>query len=33
VLADLLIEDDEPQLVPVQRAPEPPTTPDIRVAP
>ncbi len=33
VLADLLIEDDEPQLVPVQRAAPPPPTPDIRVAP
>jgi sigma-E factor negative regulatory protein RseA len=33
VLADLLIEDDEPQLVPVQRAAQPPPTPDIRVAP
>lgn len=33
VLADLLIEDEEPQLVPVQRAVQPPATPDIRVAP
>jgi sigma-E factor negative regulatory protein RseA len=33
VLADLLIEDDEPQLMPVQRAAQPPTTPDKRVAP
>jgi sigma-E factor negative regulatory protein RseA len=32
VLADLLIEDDEPQPVPVPRA-APPPTPDIRVAP
>jgi sigma-E factor negative regulatory protein RseA len=32
VLADLLIEDDEPQLTPVQR-PQPSTTPDKRVAP
>jgi sigma-E factor negative regulatory protein RseA len=32
VLADLLIEDDEPQLMPVQRA-QPSTTPDKRVAP
>jgi sigma-E factor negative regulatory protein RseA len=32
VLADLLIEDDEPQLMPVQR-PQPSTTPDQRVAP
>jgi negative regulator of sigma E activity len=33
VLADLLIEDDEPQLMPVQRVAQPPTTPDQRVAP
>src|SRR5258708_5155226 len=38
VLADLLIEDDEPQLMPVQRVAQPsiaqpPTTPDKRVAP
>jgi sigma-E factor negative regulatory protein RseA len=33
VLADLLIEDDEPQLVPVQRAAQPQPTPDNRVAP
>jgi hypothetical protein len=33
VLADLLIEDEEPQLVPAQRATQPPTTPDLRVAP
>jgi sigma-E factor negative regulatory protein RseA len=33
VLADLLIEDDEPQLIPLQRAPQPSPTPDIRVAP
>ncbi len=33
VLADLLIDDDEPQLIPVQRAPQPSQTPDIRVAP
>ena len=32
VLADLLIEDDDPQLIPVQRAPQP-QTPDTRVAP
>ena len=33
VLADLLIEDDEPQLIPVQRAAQPSQTPDTRVAP
>ncbi|HEY2463208.1 MAG TPA: sigma-E factor negative regulatory protein [Steroidobacteraceae bacterium] len=33
VLADLLIEDDEPQLIPLQRAPPPSQAPDIRVAP
>jgi sigma-E factor negative regulatory protein RseA len=33
VLADLLIEDDEPQLMPVQRVAQPSTTPDKRVAP
>jgi sigma-E factor negative regulatory protein RseA len=34
VLADLLIDDDEtPQLVPVQRVPQPAATPDTRVAP
>ncbi len=33
VLADLLIEDDEPQLTPIQRAPPPPATPEVRVAP
>jgi sigma-E factor negative regulatory protein RseA len=33
VLADLLIEDDAPQLVPVQRAAQPSVTPDTRVAP
>jgi len=38
VLADLLIEDDEPQLMPVPRVAQPsiaqpPTTPDERVAP
>jgi sigma-E factor negative regulatory protein RseA len=33
VLADLLIEDDEPQAVPVQRAAQPPANPVIRVAP
>jgi negative regulator of sigma E activity len=33
VLADLLIEDEEPQLIPVQRTPLPPPTPDTRVAP
>ena len=33
VLADLLIEDDAPQLVPVQRNAQPPVTPDARVAP
>ena len=32
VLADLLIEDDAPQAVPVQR-PQPPVTPDARAAP
>jgi len=33
VLADLLIEDDEPQLTPIQRAAPPPATPEVRVAP
>jgi negative regulator of sigma E activity len=33
VLADLLIEDDEPQQIPVQRAAQPSLTPDTRVAP
>jgi sigma-E factor negative regulatory protein RseA len=33
VLADLLIEDDEPELYPVQRTPQPPPVPDARVAP
>jgi sigma-E factor negative regulatory protein RseA len=33
VLADLLIEDDEPQLIPMQRAAQPPATPETRVAP
>jgi sigma-E factor negative regulatory protein RseA len=33
VLADLLIEDDEPQLTPIQRAPPPPAAPEVRVAP
>ena len=33
VLADLLIEDDEPQLTPIQRAASPPATPEVRVAP
>src|ERR1700689_4522519 len=33
VLADLLIEDDEPQLIPIQRAAHPPPTPETRVAP
>jgi len=33
VLADLLIEDDEPQLMPVQRVAQPSTIPDTRVAP
>jgi sigma-E factor negative regulatory protein RseA len=33
VLADLLIEDDEPDLLPVPRAAPPPPTPDTRVAP
>ena len=33
VLADLLIEDDEPQSMPVQRAAPPPPAPDTRVAP
>jgi sigma-E factor negative regulatory protein RseA len=33
VLADLLIEDDDPQLVPVQRAAPPPATPGQRIAP
>jgi negative regulator of sigma E activity len=33
VLADLLIEDDEPQLTPLQRAVQPTLTPDVRVVP
>jgi len=33
MLADLLIEDDEPQLTPIQRAPPPPVAPEVRVAP
>jgi sigma-E factor negative regulatory protein RseA len=33
VLADLLIEDDEPQPAPVQGVAQPPLTPDVRVAP
>jgi hypothetical protein len=33
VLADLLIEDDEPQLSPIQRVTQPSLTPDVRVAP
>jgi sigma-E factor negative regulatory protein RseA len=33
VLADLLIEDDEPQLIPAQRVGQPAPTPDARVAP
>jgi len=33
VLADLLIEDDEPQLIPIQRAAPPPPAPEKRVAP
>jgi sigma-E factor negative regulatory protein RseA len=33
VLADLLIEDDEPPLAPAPRAAQPPVTPDARVAP
>jgi hypothetical protein len=33
MLADLLIEDDEPQLTPIQRAAPPPATPEVRVAP
>lgn len=33
VLADLLIEDDDPQLIPVQRAAQPSVTPAPRVAP
>jgi sigma-E factor negative regulatory protein RseA len=33
VLADLLIEDDEPQLMPDQRVAQPPPTPDTRIAP
>jgi sigma-E factor negative regulatory protein RseA len=33
VLADLLIEDDESQLTPIQRVVQPPLTPDARVAP
>jgi sigma-E factor negative regulatory protein RseA len=33
VLADLLIEDDDPQLIPVPRAAQPSVTPDPRVAP
>ncbi len=33
LLADMLIEDDEPQLIPIQRAPPPSATPEVRVAP
>jgi hypothetical protein len=33
VLADLLIEDDEPQPVPIQGVVQPSLTPDARVAP
>ncbi|HTB90701.1 MAG TPA: sigma-E factor negative regulatory protein [Steroidobacteraceae bacterium] len=33
VLADLLIEDDEPQFMPTPRVVQPPPTPDTRVAP
>jgi hypothetical protein len=33
VLADLLIEDDEPQPAPIQGVAQPPLTPDVRVAP
>jgi hypothetical protein len=33
VLADLLIEDDDPQPASLQRVPQPPLTPDTRVAP
>jgi sigma-E factor negative regulatory protein RseA len=33
VLADLLIEDDEPQLTPLQRAVQPTLKPDVRVVP
>jgi hypothetical protein len=33
MLADLLIEDDEPQVTPIQRAASPPATPEVRVAP
>jgi hypothetical protein len=33
VLADLLIEDDEPQLIPIQRAAPPSPAPEKRVAP
>jgi sigma-E factor negative regulatory protein RseA len=33
VLADLLIEEDESQLSPVQRVPQPGSTPEVRVAP
>ena len=33
VLADLLIEDDEPQMIPIQRNTQPPPAPDARVAP
>jgi sigma-E factor negative regulatory protein RseA len=33
VLADLLIEDDEPQLIPIQRVAQPSAAPEARVAP
>jgi sigma-E factor negative regulatory protein RseA len=33
LLADMLIEDEEPQPLPVQRSPQPAPTPDTRVAP
>jgi hypothetical protein len=33
VLADLLIEDDDSQLSPIQRVAQPTLTPDVRVAP
>ncbi|HEX3603248.1 MAG TPA: sigma-E factor negative regulatory protein [Steroidobacteraceae bacterium] len=33
MLADLLIEDDEPQLIPIQRAAPTPPAPEVRVAP
>jgi sigma-E factor negative regulatory protein RseA len=33
MLADLLIEDDEPQVIPIQRSAQPPPAPDARLAP